>query len=82
VRLRSKISGGKFVRSISCEASSVQQVIGEALYLLFHHGVVEAGGVAGCPECREYFVKDRTDQKVCSNRCRQRQYRRLNEVST
>jgi hypothetical protein len=81
-RLRSQVVGERLVRSISYNAVDVRQVIGEAMYLLFEHGIAQGGGVAVCPECQVYFVMDRSDQAVCSNRCRQRRYRRTNEDAT
>lgn len=80
-RVTSHIVEDRLVRGISYDASDVQHVIGEVMYLLFEWGIAQAGGIAACPECQNYFAKDRTDQKVCSNRCRQRQYRRINEAS-
>jgi hypothetical protein len=80
--VNSQIDGERLVRTIShYDAANVQQVIGDVMYLLFEHGIAQEGGIGACPQCESYFVKDRADQKVCSNRCRQRQYRRLSEVS-
>ena len=81
-RVKSEIVGDRLERVISYDAINVQNFIGEVMYQLFEWGMAQEGGIAVCPECQNYFVRDRTDQKVCSNRCRQRQYRRLNEVST
>jgi hypothetical protein len=82
-KVRTQILGGKaLLRVIVYDAPDVQHVIGEAMYLLFQHGIAQEGGISVCPECDAYFMKDRTDQKVCSNRCRQRQYRRSQRDST
>lgn len=73
--VRSQIVGDQLRRTISYGTSDVRHIVGDALYVLFEWGMVQEGGVAICPQCQSYFVKDRTDQEVCSNRCRQRKFR-------
>jgi hypothetical protein len=81
-RVRSQIVGDQLIRSITYSALDVRRVIGDALYLLFEWGMAQEGGVAMCPQCQSYFIKVRTDQELCSNRCRQRKFRANKEAST
>jgi hypothetical protein len=75
VKVRARIVGDRIDRDITYGALDVRRVIGDAMYLLFEWGMAQEGGVALCQQCQTYFLKDRTDQEVCSNRCRQRKFR-------
>jgi len=81
VTVSSEVAGDKLFRFMVYGNKTARQVIGEAMYVLFEWGMVQEGGVAICPQCQSYFVKVRTDQELCSNRCRQRKYR-AKEAST
>jgi hypothetical protein len=75
VKVRARIVGDRIDRELTYGALDVRRVIGNAMYLLFEWGMAQEGGVALCQQCQTYFLKDRTDQEVCSNRCRQRKFR-------
>jgi hypothetical protein len=81
VTVSSEVAGDKLLRWMDYGNRTARQVIGESMYVLFEWGMVQEGGVAICPQCQSYFVKVRTDQVLCSNRCRQRKFR-SKEAST
>jgi len=64
-----EVKAGRIARVERVELDGMQALIGEVMQRLFTAEDLR-GLIGQCPQCKNYYVRRRIDQQLCSGRCR------------